>query len=493
MGVEPVNRLLCSSALLVVLAGALAHPSAADPHVLPAEPVEIGTEPQFVFDNYVIDNRWALKYKRESVGRAFHPPEKHPENPLIRGDGGSLSVVKDESGRFRLWYQTWEPSTEKGKAGKYAIAYAESADGIAWELPKLGQCEWKGTKENNIVWTGIHGRRASSPFLLDLPDKERRGYRFVMLYRETDGMRLVGSHDGIHWDKSSDVLISPIHSDTQNAIVYDPLGGQYLMYCRAKHVYRTFRGDVLDTGASRRIARMNSNRLWTAWESEPQTILIPDELDEQSFNFFYGMPTRIYGGVYWGFLWAFKMNTDIHTELAFSRDGVRFDRLPHRPKLIERGPEGAWDHGMVFGSSSWVEVGDQWWIYYAGWDGPHETRDRTPGIGLARLRKEGFISVHGPPGGGVLVTRKIRWPGGNLLLNADARGGQLTVRVSDARRKVLPGFGYDDCLPLDGDGVAQQVTWQNASLASLTGQVIRLEFLLQNADLYTFRASSPGG
>ena len=52
---------------------------------------------------------------------------------------------------------------------------------------------------------------------------------------------------------------------------------------------------------------------------------------------------------------------------------------------------------------------------------------------------------------------------------------------------------YNDCLPLDGDGVAQQVTWQNASLGSLTGQVIRLDFLLQNADLYTFRASGPGG
>ncbi|MBW3543942.1 MAG: hypothetical protein KY476_27145 [Planctomycetes bacterium] len=49
------------------------------------------------------------------------------------------------------------------------------------------------------------GRRASSPFLLEVPEKDRRGFRHVFLYRETDGMHLIGSQDGIHWDRSSDV------------------------------------------------------------------------------------------------------------------------------------------------------------------------------------------------------------------------------------------------------------------------------------------------
>jgi len=461
---------------------------------VPSEPVQIGTAPQFLFDRYIVDNHWALKYKHQAVERVFYQPVKYERNPLIAGDGGYVCVLKDEEGGlFRMWYQTWIASPVKGQAGRYAIAYAESEDGISWKRPNLGLHDWNGSKENNIVWTGLKGKRGSRVFLVDLPERDRHGYRYVMLWGGVGGCHLVGSHDGIHWDKTSDMVIARLHSDTQNAVVYDPRRGEYVMFCRAKHIYRTFDGDILDTGASRRIARMASKELWTLWEGEPQNILIPDELDsEQDFNFFYGMPTRYHAGVYWGFLWPFRMNSAIHTELAWSRDGVHFERLPTRPVMIERGPDGSWDDGMAFGSPFWVEVGDEWWIYYAGWDGPHGSKERTVGIGLAKLRKEGFLSMRGPVSGGVLSTRKILWPGGRLMVNADAREGELRVRVSDEKRKVLPGFDYEDCTPLDGDGAAQEVSWREVTIESLTGKTIRLEIHLKNADIYTFRATGAG-
>lgn len=477
-------RFVIGCVVLLSAGSAIAEP-------LPSEPVDIGMEPQFLFDRHVVDNHWAIKYKNETVRRVFHQPAKYEQNPLIASDGGYACVLKDEhDGLFRMWYQTWVASPEKGKSGKYAIAYAESKDGISWTLPNLGLHEWQGSKDNNVVWTGLTGRRGSQVFLLDVPEKDRRGYRYLMLYGGGSS-HLIGSHDGIHWDKESDTAVTEMHSDTQNAIVYDPRRGEYVMFCRAKHIYRTFRGAILDTGASRRVARMASKELWTLWDSQPQNILIPDELDADrgDFNFFYGMPTRYHAGIYWGFLWPFKMNSDIHTELAWSRDGITFHRLPSRPKLVERGPEGTWDDGMVFGSPFWVEVGDQWWIYYSGWDGPHGTKDRTPGIGLARLRKEGFISMRGPANGAVLCTRKIVWPGGKLVVNADAHEGELRVRVSDENRKVLPGFDYADCVPFDGDSVAHEVSWQNSSIEPLAGEVIRLEIFLKNADIYTFRAA----
>ncbi len=458
---------------------------------LPTEPVDIGTTPQFVFDNYIVDNFWAIKYKSQVMERVFHQPKKYEGNPVIAGEGGYAVVEKDaDADHFRMWYQTWVPSDVAGKSGRYAITYAESNDGISWALPKLGLHEWKGTKENNIVWTGLDGRRGSQVYFPDLPDDQRRGYKYVMLYGGIDGSHLIGSHDGIHWDKESDTTITKIHSDTQNAIVYDPRRKQYVMFCRAKHIYRTFRGDVIDTGASRRVARMVSNELWTLWDAEPQNILIPDELDAvDGFNFFYGMPTRFYAGIYWGFLWPFKMNTHIHTELAWSRDGIHFNRLPGRPKLIERGPEGSWDDGMVFSGYRWIEVGDEWWMYYAGWDGPHGTRQRTPGIGLVKLRKEGFVSMRGPRNGGVICTRKIKWPGGRLSLNANASQGELKVRVTDARRKVLPGFDYEDCNAFTSDVVAHDMTWKKKTMDSLAGQTIRFEFFLRDAALYTFRST----
>ena len=112
---------------------------------LPAEPLTIGTEPQFVFDNYVIDNYWALKYKRESVRRVFHPPEKFAGNPVIAGSGGFPSVVKDDSG-FTMWYQASVPDPAREDRFTSAVAIANSTDGIHWNLPKLGLFDFGGSK-----------------------------------------------------------------------------------------------------------------------------------------------------------------------------------------------------------------------------------------------------------------------------------------------------------------------------------------------------------
>jgi hypothetical protein len=63
------------------------------------------------------------------------------------------------------------------------------------------------------------------------------------------------------------------------------------MTCRAKDRYRRFKGQMIDTGASRRISFLTSDELWTEWQGSPRALLTPDEIDAGShYNFFYGMP-----------------------------------------------------------------------------------------------------------------------------------------------------------------------------------------------------------
>jgi hypothetical protein len=197
------------------------------------------------------------------------------------------------------------------------------------------------------------------------------------------------------------------------------------MFCRPKNRYRIFEGDILDTGESRRIARISHPSLWEEWKPVPQAILTPDEIDaRENFNAFYGMPVRYHAGIYWGALWCFRFNDNIFTEPAFSRDGFDFDRLPDRPKMLPLGEDGTWDDSMTFGSMDWLEVGDEWWFYYSGWDGDHGGKDRNAAIGLAKGRKEGLVSLRGPRGGGVVVTRLLKWPGGKLLAQRRRREGR---------------------------------------------------------------------
>jgi len=488
---------------------------------LPKEPIEIGFEPQFLFDNHIVDNHWAIKYKRQAVSRVFHSADKHSENPILPGDNPShLWVVRDpDSGLFRLYYQANcranagqsadenqetlpAPKTKaKGRAFSTYIAYAESTDGLDWVKPDLDLFTWHKAEPNNIVIgrPNMPEVETSAPCVLEVPEEDRRGYRYLMMYRAkgrggraVNGIRLIGSNDGVHWDRDSDTRIAHLHSDCHNTISFDPNRAEYVMFCRAKHIFRAWGDNMLDTGASRRVARFTSDTLWTDWlaKQKPQTVLVPDEIDSAThFNFFYGMPTRYWAGIYWGFLQPFRMNDFVYSELVVSRDGFHFQRLPGRPKLIEYGPDGSWDDEMIFACPSWIEVGDQWWIYYNGWDGPHGTPERNGAIGLAKIRKEGFVSMRGPQAGGVVCTRAIRWPGGALVVNADASDGILRVRISDEQRKPIPGFDYEGCETLQDDCVAHEVIWKDHSMYDLKGKTLRLEFFLQDADLYTFRAS----
>lgn len=479
------------TSLLLAFCGALPLPAITPP----AEPVEIGSTPQFFIDDHIVDNRWSFKMKTEEVVRAFHAPTKFEGNPVIVGECGYPSVAREaDTGLFKLWYQTHIRGGDEDKAG-YATAYAESKDGITWTRPELGLYEWKGTKANNIVWKGHAGYRSSGQHILELPESARRGFRYVMAYhtsggkRNENGIHLAGSQDGIHWDKSSNTQIVNISSDTVNSVVFDPVRAEYAMFCRAKDRYLAAQEGILNTGESRRVSRIASKDLWSLWTGSPQAVLIPDEVDlANGFNRFYGMSARVHAGITFGFVWSFKLNSDIWTELAWSRDGFDFERLPTRPRFLDLGPAGAWDDGMVFGAADWIEVGDEWWFYYAGWDGPHGIKERDGSIGLAKLRKEGFVSLRGPRGGGAVCTRLIRWPGGDLRVNIDASKGEMKVRVSDEKRNPAAGFDYEDTPAFKGDDVAHTVRWQGKSLEEFKGKVIRLEFQIRDADLYTFRA-----
>ena len=116
------------------------------------------------------------------------------------------------------------------------------------------------------------------------------------------------------------------------------------MYCRAKDRYRRFRGDMIDTGASRRVSVWSGNSLTEEWTGSPSALITPDEKDsEMGFRFIYGMPVQKYGGVYFGTPWMFRMNDIIVPQTGVSAGmGLNTKRLHHRPALISLGEEGTW-------------------------------------------------------------------------------------------------------------------------------------------------------
>jgi len=116
---------------------------------------------------------------------------------------------------------------------------------------------------------------------------------------------------------------------------------------------------------------------------------------------------------------------------------------------------------------------------------------RAPGARIRRFtyRVDGFVSVSACPEGGELLTKPLVFSGSQLVINALTRdNGAVQSELLDDRGLVIPGFGRNDCIPFRGDNIEHVLRWkEGAELSSLAGNPVQLRFVLQNADLYSFR------
>ena len=76
--------------------------------------------------------------------------------------------------------------------------------------------------------------------------------------------------------------------------------------------------------------------------SEPQLVFECDEGDEAETQF-YGVPIDLYEGLYLGMPWIYREGVDgtIDTQLAVSRDGIRWQRVGARETFLPLGRPGS--------------------------------------------------------------------------------------------------------------------------------------------------------
>jgi hypothetical protein len=126
-------------------------------------------------------------------------------------------------------------------------------------------------------------------------------------------------------------------------------------------------------------------------------------------------------------------------------------------------------------------VGDREYLYY------HGVAAGRRGLGLATLRKNGFVSRDAGPAGGTLLTRLFVFEGNALTVNARV-DGDLRVRVLDESGLPIPGFSWKDCEPFRGDLIDARVHWK-VPLESIRNRKVRLEFSLRDSQLYGFEVA----
>jgi len=217
------------------------------------------------------------------------------------------------------------------------------------------------------------------------------------------------------------------------------------------------------------------------------------------------MDVTLYKGMYIGLLqvfysWGTRRRPGSPDEpetfelhLAFSRDGIRWERLANRPVFIQRGYVGDFDGGLVHGAHQpIIPYGDELRIYYTGCSTCHNASppsgDSRHGIGVARLPKERLVARTAGDELGVLMTKSFLVEGDTLEVNADARRGLLKVEALAPDGERIEGFCCKDASEIRENGFSIPVTWKTGSkIGDLRGRMIRLRFYMREARLYSFR------
>ncbi len=476
----------------------------------------------FVDDLYVGATRNLVK--------TLHQPRPHPKNPLLRGnspwekDYAVLhgTVLQDPcDGLFKAWY--------------YGGHYAVSRDGIHWEKPLFNFYPYEG-KPTNIVYQGFDPALLEKGYfnldnisVMVFPeerDSEKRYKLFTFQAPlgpgknagyglENYGYYTAFSADGIHWTGSSKPVLNrlddPNMSDCHTCM-YDPLKNRFIAFTK-QHLFRP--DGIGDQGPTQRVRGISFSDDFEHW-TKPQTCLVPDDHDERSVNF-YNMSGFVYEGMYLGLLEIYYSSDDHPTQarrreiqLISSRDGEHWWRAGGRkPFLCPSGCPGQWDAFMLdINSAGPILRPEEMWFYYGGrarHHVPHNTlfpEDKIfAAIGLATLRRDGFVSYDAGPEEGFLTTKPIRFDRGlRLHINAEIRG-QITaeilmVKEGEAVRtepswsivtgEPMPGFTRGDCRPVSGDCLDATIGWKGGDIGQMTGQLIALRLYLSEASLYSF-------
>lgn len=181
--------------------------------------------------------------------------------------------------------------------------------------------------------------------------------------------------------------------------------------------------------------------------------------------------------------------TDI--QIGYSRDGFNWIRPDRNAFISGTYVEGDWNYGYLHSDGGiCTVVDDELHFYFSVFSGesPRYGRHMYAGgsTGMAILRRDGFVSMGNVEEEcvGVLVTNNLQFEGEYLFVNFI--GKELGVEILDEKGKTISGYEIEQCNLVSGDSTKCRITWSEKSKVPTPKQIIKLKFVLKNAELYSF-------
>jgi len=442
------------------------------------------------------------------------------------------SILFDD-GKFRGWVCTMPGiGSLKENCDVWRIGYAESDDGIHWrklDVKLVEQSRWPG---NNLL--KLPGCVMS--VVRPLPKSE---FKFLALtivtpdapqYDEFEfhgyGSYLFGSDDGIRWKQ---LTKNPMVQHGDWACLHvDHACNRYLLY------YKMGANHGLTSRRSMIVLESEDAIHWQGYYGYRQwhETFVADDFDDllaqqrgYRLSEYYSHTLHQIGPLYVAVQTLFTVglplrqlmgknpNGHSHLRLAFSHDGITWRHPRGRPAFVEIEDPGAFGSGFITSGSNILERGDDMWLFCGAADRDHGwgirpdfsldpdikpvDQERRVRMIVAKFKRDRFASLGANQTSRFDVEIGPRQTNG-LTVNVLTRGTGGVVRVAIAEQRSpyhletrksesLPGFSFDDCVPITGDSVHAAVRFRKAQISDIpTDKSLILRFEVTNGEVFGY-------
>lgn len=415
-------------------------------------------------------------------------------HPQVLGYGGYFSVFYDQQiGRYAMYLAVYPPEADPGTF----VVRLLSDDPYDWSNPVYDPDvtpAWKGFQDVLVKEDGERFWPTVVCSLQGTPDAAK-GYLAACINPErAAGNSLLGwSEDGVHFTLDREHPWQDVRSDTWSGVVWNEYANQYQIFTRP-------------ACADRRVSFVASPDLQ---HFVPATTVLQPDAQDQFGTEMYSMPNIKYDDVFIGLLHIMmpdtfsdrriKMQGRMETELTYSYNGTNWYRTVRDPFIGVRdyGQQGG---GQVYAMQTLRTQDDKLLFYVHASKGEHAAYPDMQKAGIStrgyfgpllyEMRLDGFCSLKTSGKDGLLRTKAMIPRTAAMSLNVRTTGHTaIRVQLIDGdTAQPIPGYTFDDAIPISGDHLFAQPRWQeHADLSELIGKPIRIEIAMREAELFAIR------
>ena len=467
--------------------------------------IKINSERQCFFDRFIvesIDGQAELKMHTPIDRGAVLKFDKDWEGKF----SGYVTVIRDGD-KYRLYYRGCGEVPDdypKTMPDEYTC-YAESSDGINWQKPELGICEFNSGRENNIILANESSRVCHnfSPFLDANPnvDSDQRYKAIGGTWQEWSDQRkrlyAYSSADGIHWKAMRD---EPVFTkvgwyfDSQNVVFFSKAENCYVMF------YRAAKKGVRSIGKA-------VSEDFITWVDKGNMKYSDTGTDVPSCQLYTNQTHPYYRceQIYIAAAARFFEGRQVLTDSQAKQIGVHpkyFKDTSDSAFMTTRPGSNAYDRTFMSALIA-PGIGAQNWVSRSNYPALNIVQTSPTEMSLyvnqdyaqdtAHLRRysfriDGIASLRAEYGQGEMLTRPFVFTGDRLWLNfATSAAGSIKVEIQDASGAAIEGFALKDARLLIGNEIERVYDWGGRTdLGKLQGTPVRLRFVLKDADLFSF-------